>query len=110
MVWADAGTTKTAVRDRVIVRTADGDMPGCVLVIPKQWVQAPTETIAVIVAVLPLELPSEQDSLLPGSELPPLGSVWEREGVHGMVTGIDPVALTVTVTGDNGEIATVEMT
>jgi hypothetical protein len=105
MVWADAAGVPAEPLDRVLLVVKDAEQEGIIVVAPDQWVAAPVETNAIIKAVERRE--PKDDGSLPGADMPGLGTHLRSEEVEGVVTAIDPVARTVTMTSDGGGSQTV---
>lgn len=104
-VWADAVECELAPLDRVRVDFASGETHGWIFITPEQLLGDPPPVAATIRAVVPSAPPKALDQDLPGADLPPLGTRTTMRGTTGIVTTIDPVKRTVTVTRDDGEIA-----
>lgn len=102
VVWADARDLHIQSLDCAVVSVAGAEQHGHVFVTPELLVQPPAEVEGMIVHVEPSPDPDLACADLPGSEMPPLGSLVTIEGVYGAVTQLDPVQRTVTVTTDDG--------
>lgn len=107
-VWAGGDEIEMATLDRVRVRLPEGEREGTVLVAPRQVIQGSVECLGTVLERLNVAADAEIGRL-PGSELPPLGSQCVLPDGAGVVTGIDPLAGTVTVTLASSESPTLNL-
>lgn len=101
LVWIEAGEVTLGPLDRVVVRLAEGEHHGVIVVTPEQCLRPPDTVDGVLAGWEPFGLPIDDCSHLPGAHMPPLGSRLDAGGTRGMVIGLDPVERTVTVTPDD---------
>lgn len=106
-VWLNAGEQKLAPLDRVHGSTAGGDVEGIVFVTPEQLVQVSVQVAGTITDVERRQHRDAGCDELPGADLPPLGTAFEAEGVHGVVVELDPVGRRVTIRRGEGEAGAV---
>jgi hypothetical protein len=101
LVWAST-TTPLELLDRIVLHLPEGEIEGTVLVAPGQLLRAPAGASGKVLRVLPRSTLESLCAALPGADMPPLGTRFTSEAVSGLVTALDPVARTLSVTPDDG--------
>jgi hypothetical protein len=101
-IWADAAGWELVPPCRVLLRLPEGEVAGVVFVSPEQLLRPVPEVEGTVVAVQPRP-DDDGGEDLPGSDLPYLGSSLTVGGRAGLVTGLDPVRRTVTLTMEDGD-------
>lgn len=107
--WLDAGEHTVEPLDRVTGLIDGVQIEGTVFVAPEQLLQPPAALDGIVLSATPPAFPDPDCTALPGADLPPLGTVWSKDGVTGLVIQIDPVCRTVTVQDTNGKQAEVSL-
>jgi hypothetical protein len=101
LIWVETQHS-VAPHDRVFLHVREEEVGGTVLVAPDQLVGLPPTPVGVIVSVLPRATFEPTCDVLPGSDLPALGTQATAGGIAGRVTALDPVARIVTITPIDG--------
>lgn len=104
--WVDCGDRNIESLDRVRVTVPTGEFEAIVLVTPEQLVSGTVPCTGIFLDIV-TQVHGSHDEALPGENYPVLGSRHTVSGIEGTVTGIDPLAGTVTLIGAFGETVTV---
>lgn len=107
-LWVDCAAHDINTLDRVRVSRNAEEFEATVVVSPQQLVAGAPAPTGVVLQVGSRTVAANDESL-PGAQLPILGSHYESSEVGGIVTGIDPLTQTVTVTPSSGASITVTL-
>jgi hypothetical protein len=108
-VWVDATEVELAIADRVRVRVAGEVFDGWVFVTPDQLLGPCPTPSGVVLERVPARAPGALEEMLPGADLPPLGTTFIAGDETGVVVALDPVKRQATLTRDDGTSVTVSV-
>lgn len=101
-VWVDAGSLEAAPLDVAVVQIGGTQAEGEVFVAPGQLLAGAQAVDGVLLSAHRPMVPDAGCQELPGADLPALGTEMSRGDTSGVVTAVDAVNRTVTITSADG--------